>query len=70
MGQISDPLVFPLRHRSALAQPATCTKQREYLDGVIDDVSSAQDNTATRLDAEAFDQVDAVVCGLMCELPD
>ena len=33
-------------------------------------MNSAQDGAATRLDAEAFNQVDAVVCGLMCELPD
>ena len=45
-------------------------KQRDYLDGVIDEIGDAQNESETRLDAEAFNQVDAVVCGLMCELPD
>ena len=35
---------------------------------MIDDIGNAQGTTETRLDAEAFNQVDAVVCGLMCEL--
>ena len=45
-------------------------KQREYLDGVIDDVNGTQNSSGSRLDAEAFNQVDAVVCGLMCEMPE
>ena len=50
------------------AYEADLQKQREYLDGVIDDIGNAQGTTETKLDAEAFNQVDAVVCGLMCEL--
>ena len=52
------------------AYEADLQKQREYLDGVIDDIGNAQGTTESRLDAEAFNQVDAVVCGLMCELPE
>ena len=37
---------------------------------MIDDIGNAQGTTESRLDAEAFNQVDAVVCGLMCELPE
>ena len=52
------------------AYEADLQKQREYLDGVIDDIGNAQSTAESRLDAEAFNQVDAVVCGLMCELPE
>ena len=52
------------------AYEAELRKQREYLDGAIDEISNAGQGNGTRLNAEAFNQVDAVVCGLMCELPD
>ena len=45
---------------------AELVRQREYLDGAIEDIDGSTDDY--RLDPEAHTEVDAMVCGLMCPM--
>ena len=45
---------------------AELVRQREYLDGAIEDIEG--ETGGYRLDPEAYTQVDAMVCGLMCPM--
>ena len=56
--------------KAIAAYEANLKLQRAYLDGEIDTLANNNDDDSARLDPDSFTETDALVCGLMCEMPD